>query len=79
MERLAKQQSRELAQLHRTIATMANFLDMHTALEEAQRQGMKMWLEEKEEVRDAYHQDDILWGKDITNMVARAVAAMEGK
>ena len=24
-----------------------------------------------------YHQDDVLWGKGITHMVARAVAATE--
>jgi len=36
-----------------------------------------MWLEEKEEKRDAYHLDDGLWGKDITQMVVRVVAAMK--
>jgi len=34
---------------------------------------MKLWLEEKEEMQDAYHQDDLLWGKGITDMVARVV------
>jgi len=70
MEHAAQQQARELAQLHRTITKMANML-------ETQWRGMKTWLEEKEEKRDAYHQDDVLWGKDITEMVARVVAATE--
>ena len=34
-------------------------------------------MEEKEKKRDAYHQDDLLWGEGITDMVARAVAATE--
>jgi len=38
---------------------------------------MKSWLEEKEKMRDAYYQDDLLWGEGITDMVARAVAATE--
>jgi len=77
MERAAHQQTRELAQLHRTIAKMANMLETQAALQEAQWHGMKTWLEEKEEKRDAYHQDDILWGKGITNMVKRVVATTE--
>jgi hypothetical protein len=36
MERTAQQQARELAQLHRTVAKMANMLETHTALQEAQ-------------------------------------------
>jgi hypothetical protein len=28
-------------------------------------------------MRDAYHQDDVLWGKDNIEMVARVVAATE--
>jgi hypothetical protein len=36
MERAVQQQARELAQLHRTIALMANMLETHTALQEAQ-------------------------------------------
>jgi hypothetical protein len=35
-EREAQQQARELAQLHPTIATMANTLETHTALQEGQ-------------------------------------------
>jgi hypothetical protein len=35
---------------------------------------MKLWLEEKLEKWDAYLQDDVLWGKGITDMVARVVA-----
>lgn len=34
-------------------------------------------MEENEEKRDAYHQDDLLWGKSITDMVTRMVAATE--
>jgi hypothetical protein len=34
-------------------------------------------LAEKDKKRDAYHQDDLLWGEGITDMVARAVAATE--
>jgi len=77
MVRAAQQQARELAQLHRTITKMANMLETHTALQEAQWRGIKSWLEEKEKKRDAYHQDDLLWGEGITDMVARAVAASE--
>jgi len=77
MERAAQQQARELAQLHRIIAKMANMLETHTALQEAQWRGMKSWLEEKEKKRDAYHQDDLQRGEGITDMVARAVAAPE--
>jgi len=44
MERAAQQQARKLAQLHRTIAKMANMLAKHTALEEAHCRGMKSWL-----------------------------------
>jgi len=77
MERVAQHQGRELAQLHRTIAKMANMLEAQTALQEAQWRGMKTWLQEKEENWDTYHQDDVLWGKDITDMVGRVVAATE--
>jgi hypothetical protein len=38
---------------------------------------MTSWLEEKEKTWDAYHQDDLLWGEGITDMVARVVAATE--
>jgi len=38
---------------------------------------MKSWLQGKEKTRDAYHQDDVLWGEGITDMVARVVAARE--
>jgi len=34
-------------------------------------------LEEKEKMRDAYHQDDLQWDKGITDMVTTAVAATE--
>jgi len=78
MERATQQQAREVAQLHRTIAKMANMLDAQTALQEAQWRGMKTWLEKREEKWDAYHQDDVLWGKGITDMVTRVVAATEG-
>jgi len=77
MECTATQQAHELAQLHRTVATMADMLEKNTALQEVQLQGMKLWLEEKEKIRDAYHQDDLLWGKGITDMVAWAVAATQ--
>jgi len=77
MEHTAQQQTRELAQLHRAIAKMEYMLETHTALQEAQWRGIKSWLEEKEKERDVYHQDDLLWGEGITDMVARAVAATE--
>ena len=74
MERATQQKARELSKLHRTIAKMANMFDTQTALQEAQWRGMITWLEEKEEKRDAYHQDDVLWLKGITDMVKRVVA-----
>jgi len=36
---------------------------------------MTTWEEEKEEMRDGYHRDDVLWGKGIKDMVTRVVAA----
>jgi len=36
---------------------------------------MKTWSQRQEETRDAYHEDDVLWGRGITDMVTRAVAA----
>jgi hypothetical protein len=69
-----QQQACELPQLYRTIAQMANMLRTPTALQVAQWRGMKLWLEEKETKRDAHHQDNLQWGKGITDMVARAVA-----
>jgi len=77
MERAAQQQASELAQLHRTIAKMANMVERHTALQEGQWRGMKSWLEEKEKKQDVYHQDNLWWGEAITDMVARTVAATE--
>jgi hypothetical protein len=38
---------------------------------------MKLWLEEKKKKGDTYHQDDLLWGEGIMDIVARAVAATE--
>jgi len=77
MERPAQQQARELAQLHRTVAIMVNKLKKPTTLQVTQWQGMSLWLQETEKIRDAYHQDDLLWGKGITDMVTRAVAETE--
>jgi hypothetical protein len=77
MERAAQQQACELAQLHRTVAKMANMLETHTALQDAQWLGMKSWMEEKETTQDAYHQDDLMWGEGITDMVARVVAGTD--
>jgi len=37
-----------------------------------------MWREVREETWDTYHQDDVLWGTRITDMVTRVVAATEG-
>jgi len=47
MDSAALQQTRKLAQLHRTIAKLANMLEMQSALREALWQRMKTWLEEK--------------------------------
>jgi len=77
MQRADQQQARELAQLHRTMAKMANMLERQTALPETQWQAMKTWVAEKEEKRDAYHQEDILCAEGITDMVARVAAATE--
>jgi len=68
--RAAQLEACELAQLHRTVSKMANMLEAHTALQEAKWRGMKSWLKEKENTRDAYHQDDLLWGESITDMIA---------
>jgi len=78
MERAAQQQVRKVGQLHRTIAKMANMLDTQTAFQKAQWPGIKTWLEKREEKWDAYHQDDILWGRGITDMVTKVVTATEG-
>jgi len=47
MEPTAQQEAHELAELHRTIANIVTMLQTQTALQEAQWQGMKAWLEEK--------------------------------
>jgi hypothetical protein len=73
MECAAQQQARELAELHRTIAKMANMLETQTALQEMQWRLMKIWSEEKAEKRDAYHEDDVLRGTGIIDMVNRVV------
>jgi len=39
---------------------------------------MKTWLEKREEKWDMYHPDDVLFGKDNTDMVTRVVATTEG-
>jgi len=77
MERTAQQQARKLAQLHRTIAKMAIMLETQTALQEAQWPGIETWLEEKEDKWNMYHQDDVLWGKRIADMITRVIAATE--
>jgi len=78
MQRAAQQQYRIVAQLHQTVLMMESMMETHTAQREAQWRVMKLWLEEKQKMRDAYHQDDLQRGKDSTNMVARAVAETEG-
>jgi len=75
IQRAEQQQAREVAQLHRTIAKMAIMLDAQIALQEAQWQGMETWLEKREEKWDEYHQDDVLWGRGISDVVTRVVAA----
>jgi len=54
MEHATQQRARELAQLHRTVLTMPDMLERHTAQQEVQWRGMKMCLEEKEEMWDTY-------------------------
>jgi len=78
IELAAQQQAGEIAQLHRTISKMPNMVDAQTPLQEAQWRGMKTWLEKREETWDAYHQDNIPWGRGITDMVTKAVTATEG-
>jgi hypothetical protein len=56
---------------------MAYMLEVQIVLQEEQWRGMKTRLEEGEEKWDAYHQDDLLWRKDITNMVTGVVATTE--
>jgi len=77
MERAAQQQSRKQTQVHRTIAMIGNTLETQSALQEAQWRAIKIWLEEIEAKWDAYHQDDVLWGIGITDMVTELVAATE--
>lgn len=38
---------------------------------------MKTYLDQKEEKWDMYHQDDLLWGKGITDIVKRMVTSAE--
>jgi hypothetical protein len=78
MERVAQQEGCELAQLHRNIAKIGNMLETHTAQQEVQWRGIKVWLEEKEKMWDAYYHNDLLWGEGIRGMVARVVAATDG-
>jgi hypothetical protein len=76
MDRTVQQQSCELAQLHRTIAMMATMLGQQTALQEMQWRSMSRWLEEAMQQWETCHQDDILWRREITNMVATVMARM---
>jgi len=77
MVRAALQHTCDIAQLHRTIAKRLNVLQTQSTLQEVHWRGMNTWLEEKDRKRVAYHQDDLLWGKGITDMVATVVAATE--
>jgi len=77
MERAAQQHALEVVQLHRTIAKMANMLYAQTALQEAHWRGMKAGLEQREVKWDVYHQDDVQWGRGITDMVTKVVTATE--
>jgi hypothetical protein len=52
---------------------MANMLEVQTA----QWRGMKRWLEEREEKRDVYNQDDLLWSKGMMDMVRRVMPTTE--
>jgi hypothetical protein len=56
---------------------MASMPTTQNALQEVQWCGMKVGWMKREEQRNTYHQDHVLWGKDITKMVARVVAASE--
>jgi len=77
VQRMSQQQARKLAQLHPTIAKMANMFEKHTAQLEVQWRAMKKWLGEKDEKLKVCYQDDLLRGKGITDMVTRMVAATQ--
>jgi len=49
MERMIPQQAEELMQLHRTVAHLANLWEVWAAREEAQWQGMMVWMQEREQ------------------------------
>jgi len=73
MERTIRQQAQELPQLHRTVGHLGNLLEARAAREEAQRQVMMTWMQDREQKWDARHEDDKLWGASITNMIAKTM------
>jgi len=79
MERTIWQQTREVAQLHRTIENLAKILEAHAPCEEAQWLGKRTGMEEREKKWDEHHNDDVVWVMGITGMhtkvMARAAAA----
>jgi hypothetical protein len=60
MERTMRQQAQELMQLHRTVGYLTDLVQSQAAHEEAQRLGMRTWMQVREQQWDARHEDDKL-------------------
>jgi len=51
------------------VGHLTNLLEAQVAHNEAQWLGMTTWMQEREQKWDARHEDDMLWGAGITNMI----------
>jgi len=73
MQRTMRQQAQELTQLHQTVRHLTNLVQAQEAPEEAQSLGMRTWMQQSGQKRDARHEDDKVWGMGITNMLAKVM------
>jgi len=73
MERSIRQPAQQLTQLPRTVGHLANLLKARAAREEARSLGMMTWMQQREQQCATQHENDMLWGAGITNMIAKAM------
>ena len=76
MERTMRQQAQEQTQMHPTVGQLAYLLEAPESCEEAQWPGMITWMQEREQMRDSWHERyKLLWAGIIipTVMVKKGV------
>ena len=73
MERTMQLQVQALTQLLRTVGHLTNLLQAQATREEEQWLGMRTWMCEREQKRDARQEDDKPWGAGITNMIVKVM------